>query len=232
MHPHIVQTSAGILRAEGWPVPGLEALRSGVDEHGCEWWEYVAPIGAQAGEFADDALVAVVPRSWDGFLNTYLRARAPLHSPQIVCTSPDEACPITPHFRIAPVLAAGAELAIDLEVHPGFLHDGVNDVTIHAHVPTSADDACARPLLVALVPGSVNDCYVTGGHAMSWVDDVRNGIGTPRQLARRIAAVENGKPDPGWGRLHRLGLRRRTSAPRSPLPIRSDRSWHDGRPES
>jgi len=143
---------------------------------------------------------------YDGFVTLEVTARCDLET-VVVEADEDLASIVTPHHRTG-WLRRGQVLPIDLELHPRSVRPPASTGLVHLR--DANGDAIASPVRITLASDFTLDCTLAGAVEGPFptpaafeqaVADLREGRGGPRALARRIAALEAGRTDPGWSRL-------------------------------
>lgn len=171
--------------------------------------------------------LAIVHPEYDGFITLHVTARADLDGVFVVPDATLDSV-LTAHHRVGP-LARGQELPIDLELHPGNAAHEPRDGTLR--LVDAGGTTIAPPVRITLATDDSLDCVLAGAvdgpfptpHAFEQaIDDLLEGRGDPRRLARRVDALLDGRDDPGWSRLPgRTGTGTRTRTRR--LPWRRER---------
>jgi hypothetical protein len=148
--------------------------------------------------------VVLLHSKYDGFITLEVTARADLDG---VFVLPDEhlARVVTAHHRTGPV-ARGQQLPIDLELHPGNVERPATDGMLRL-VDVEGTDI-APPVRITISTDDSLDCVLAGlvdgpfePEALELaVTELLDGRGDAYRMARRVATMQNGGEDPGWGR--------------------------------
>ncbi|MCW2962441.1 MAG: hypothetical protein JWM25_1552 [Thermoleophilia bacterium] len=189
----------------GLPLPGLEPLRvDGPGDAATVWW-YAAPIGGARAATDETHRLALLHPRYDGFISLQVTARTDLSDFSIVADS--TLAPLLTSHHLTGSLRRGQSRAVDLELHPGAIPAGGADGLLR--IVDATGTAIAPPVRVTLATDPALECTLAGAVDGPWpadafapiIDELLAGVGGPRRLARRIAAVERGHDDPGWSRM-------------------------------
>lgn len=148
--------------------------------------------------------VALLHPQYDGFIVIHAAAQTDIADLRFVIDE-ELANVITPQHAIGP-LFRGQVRPIDLELHPGAIPLD-QAITGLIHIVDDRGVACSPAMRLTLAVDATLDCVLAGSIDGPWVNsseferaakELVDGVGDAKAFARRISALERGRPDPGW----------------------------------
>lgn len=139
---------------------------------------------------------------YDGFVSLEVRFRADVDDVRV---EPDEVLDriVTAHHRTG-AMARGQVLPIDLELHPGNVGRPAStgllrlvDASGERLAPDVRLTIATDESLHSCLAGAVDGPFAEPDAFIAAAGDLVNGRETARGLARRIEAMQEGRPDPG-----------------------------------